>query len=60
METNAGWLPGVAARAKARPSESAVSAASTSRSCRTSMWSDTNPTGITTTAFVPDFDSSPR
>ena len=24
------------------------------------MWSDTNPTGITTTAFVPDLDSSPR
>src|ERR1700722_5370998 len=60
MEANLGWLPGVVARAKARPSDSAACLASTSRSCRTSMWSDTNPTGITTTAFVPDLASSPR
>ena len=60
MDANRGLVPGVAARANARPRESAVCAASMSRSCRTSMWSDTNPTGMTTTAAVPDLASSPR
>ena len=45
----AGSGPGALARANGRPSDAAVSAASTSRSCTTSMWSLTKPTGTTTT-----------
>ena len=47
---NRGVGPGALARANGRPSDAAVSAASTSRSCTTSMWSLTKPTGTTTTA----------
>ena len=41
--TNAGWVPAVAARAKASPSSSAVSFASLSRSQITSRWSLMKP-----------------
>src|SRR6202035_4023090 len=41
---------GALARANGRPSDAAVAAASVSRSCTTSMWSLTKPTGTTTTA----------
>ncbi len=53
IETKAGSVPGVAALASGRPSLPAVSAASTSRSNRTSTWSETKPTGTRTTARAP-------
>jgi hypothetical protein len=49
ISANLGVGPGALARANGRPSEAAVSAASTSKSCTTSMWSLTKPTGTTTT-----------
>ena len=60
MARNRGSYQGVAARATGRPSAAAVCAASVSRSCLTSMWSDTNPTGTITAAGAPALDSSAR
>src|SRR5262249_23183941 len=59
-ETNAGWVPAVPARANRSPSRSACSAASTSRSKRTSRWSETNPIGETTTLRSPRSASRSR
>ena len=53
METKRGSVPGVAARASGRPSSLARWAASTSRSCTTSMWSVMNPTGTSTAPGAP-------
>ena len=53
IATNRGSVPAVAARANGRPSRAAVAAASVSRSYPTSMWSETNPIGTTTTAGTP-------
>src|SRR5690606_1332549 len=56
--TNAGCTPGVGTRSASSPASRAVVTASSSRSHSTSMWSDTNPTGMTTTALVPCAASS--
>ena len=50
IDTNSGSTPGVAARTSSIPAAAARFAATTSRSWMTSMWSDTNPIGTTTTA----------
>ena len=60
MVTNLGSVPGVAARCSGSPSRAAASAASVSRSCMTSMWSDTKPTGTSTAAASPAAASSAR
>ena len=56
IRTNAGCVPAVPARTNPRPSAAARARASVSRSYTTSMWSDTKPTGATTTSVTP----SPR
>ena len=55
IDTNSGSIPGVDARTSSMPAAAARFAATTSRSLMTSMWSDTNPIGTTTTAgtFAP-------
>ena len=60
MARNRLWYQGVAARATGRPAVMAASTASVSRSCRTSMWSDTNPTGMITAAGAPALARSAR
>ena len=60
MATNRGSPCGVAARTAGSWSARAVSSASVSRSKTTSMWSETNPTGTSTTPGAPSAASAVR
>ncbi|OLT23659.1 hypothetical protein BJF81_09915 [Ornithinimicrobium sp. CNJ-824] len=53
-------MPTVGTRSRSRPSSSAVSTASVSRSKTTSMWSETKPIGASTTCRTPRPASSRR